>query len=370
MRPVSPEKVLILGAGASYATHDIPIANEALSAWKSKIRREHKLLGLALKTWIGSSWPTENLEIAWTRIDNAWKERSSRGASPSTRDLTGPERKQVLRLARETAAGEPHYPNYYRTQLQCFTSWSYEQFLSVAAGWELLRLLQREMTASRRVCRTPYEQLFQRLGPTTVISFNYDTLAERCFPSGSWGYPGLSKRWYRIRVLKPHGSVNWTRRNVGQPGDSVRGVDDPPISPADMGYTKKDGLVQPMLIGLRTKIEHTTEEISPKIRRMFKHLLQSCEEAMQDASQVWIVGYSFPDADISFREVVGKAIARRCRRALQAPDVRVVSKGLPEPLLLKIADALNLPKGHQIPYCFCGLKAWEAHHFCNVWSVR
>ena len=99
--------VLVFGAGASHATHNLPTAAEALARWKEDIRRSRPLLALALNTWIGSDWPNQDLETAWTRIDLAWKQREGQPGPRSTPDLTSQDRQEVRRLAREAADKEP-----------------------------------------------------------------------------------------------------------------------------------------------------------------------------------------------------------------------------------------------------------------------
>lgn len=132
--------ILILGAGASYATHRLPIANQALRVWEPTIRKQRKLLAFVLRVWVGSDWPQADLEEAWTRIDVAWKERAGGASRFAVRELTDSERRNVRQLAREVVE-PPGYPNYYRSQLVWARDYSPEQFLSVVAGWELRRLI-------------------------------------------------------------------------------------------------------------------------------------------------------------------------------------------------------------------------------------
>lgn len=67
--------VLIVGAGASRATHLLPIARKALQVWEPNTREHHRLLAFALEKWEGSGWREVDLEEAWKGIDVAWKDR-------------------------------------------------------------------------------------------------------------------------------------------------------------------------------------------------------------------------------------------------------------------------------------------------------
>src|SRR5437868_14377202 len=96
--------VLIVGAGASFATQRLPMAATALAAWRDAIIGDHPHLALALERWVGHNWPTVDLETAWSRIDFAWTERLSGASSLSLSDLTHRERGQVWSHAVALAA--------------------------------------------------------------------------------------------------------------------------------------------------------------------------------------------------------------------------------------------------------------------------
>ena len=328
----------------------------------------YKLLGLALDVWIGPDWETENLEVAWMKIDDICNECFIPGSRPPTGELGQRERLLVERYVDEAIARESELPNYYRTQAGFQRTWSTKQFLSVVAGWELLCLLQEKVAFPGDGFREPHEKVVKRLDPTTVISFNYDTLFEGCLPASSWGYPGLTVGSFRSNVLKLHGSVNWTRESVDGPGDSVRSVDDPPIRTAEMGYTDK-GLVQPMLIGLRTKIEHTAYEASPRIRELFLGLLQLSRQALESASTIWVIGYSFPPADTTFQELLRSAMTTRLEKTTEPPRLCVVSKDSPDRVLARLRELFRLPIGHSVDACFCGFSEWANHGFCQSRTI-
>lgn len=350
--------VLIVGAGASYATHRLPVAGQALSKWSHTIQEQHKLLAFALDTWV-SGWPEKNLEEAWTQIDVAWKERAAGASQFAVRDLTDSQRRKVWRLAFEAKAVEAPEPNYYRTQLEWAQTQGYstEQFLTVVAGWELRRLIQQEFDVTiKHESRGPYERLLRELQPTKVISFNYDTLLEQCLEQGTWTYSVLEEESHQILILKPHGSVNWTHHLSRTRGLTDQVSFDTTLSPEDMGY-RGGWLVQNLVIGLRDKIEHTPAERSPILRTLFLGILMACERVLVDAEKIWVVGYRFAAADTSFLDVLARSLARRAR----PPSLSVISRDQNE--LQRIQDLFTLTVEHRISHCFCGLEIWDKHGF-------
>lgn len=358
--------VLILGAGASRGTHDLPVARDALARWASIIRIHYKLLAFALDVWV-PNWPQEDLEAAWSQIDLAWTERAARAPQLEARDLTDAKRRRVWQLASDAKAKERIEPNYYGPQI----AWaqelghSAEAFLSVVAGWELRHLIQRKLVIplQKGAC-APYKRVRLKLRPATVISFNYDTLFERSLDPGAWVYAPSTARPHQISILKPHGSVDWIHRVPlrRELADQVQFGE--AISPNEMGY-REGWLVQNLVVGLRKKIEHTTAEPSPVIRTLFLEILTRCERALTEAQTIWVVGYRFAEADTGFLDVLARSLASRPA----PPSISIIGKlksgENPKHLLSRIRDVFSLPAGAQLPHCFCGFKTWARHGFCH-----
>lgn len=359
--------VLIIGAGASYATHRLPIAASALQQWEGTIGDHYGLLALALDLWVGENWQGQDLERAWTTIDHASKERAGGtfAPAPAGRDLGHNERTEVWRRAFVAAATEPSEPNYYRTQIEWARDLGHstEEFLSVAAGWELRRLIQEKFVVDLTDgARPPYEQIVRHLQPTAVISFNYDTLVEQSLPAGGWNYSAPESDNQGIQILKPHGSVNWTHLVPRAAGLCEQVLFDVPLRPQAMGY-QGNWLVQNAVIGLRSKIEHTAEESSRHIRRLFRHILRTCEDALAQTERIWVVGYRFAAADTGFLDTLARSLARRGR----VSQLSVIAHGNPQDLLPRIRNLFAIPSDMPIEHCFCGLERWAGlgHGFCE-----
>ncbi len=353
--------VLIVGAGASRATSNLPTAFTALEAWQANILNNYRLLAFALEAWVGENWPNTNLETAWTRIDIAWKERAAGAQEFEVPDLTHAQRQEVWRRAFEAAAAEAPGPAYYGPQIQGAQDLGHstEQFLSIAAGWELRRLIQEKfvLAVSDRG-RKLYGEVLRQARPDAVISFNYDTLIEQCLPGDSWTYAASEVDARRTLVLKPHGSVNWVHRYPRITGPAEQIEFQVTLPAQAMGY-QGNWLVQNAVIGLRAKIEHTPAESSLAIRTLFRGVLNRCEEVLAAADRVWIVGYRIAPADTGFLDALARALARRHA----PPQVSVIGHGNPEDLLPHIRDVLALPAGLPVDRCFHGLEEWAAHGF-------
>jgi len=169
---------LIVGAGASRATSGLPTAFTALAAWEADIRNNCPLLTFALEGWMGHDWPGKNLEEVWTRIDLAWKERAASATKFDVPDLSPAEREEVWRRGLTAAAAEPAASPYYGLQIQGARDQGHstEQFLSVAAGWELRRLIQEKFVVpASDHAKEIYGELLRQARADAVISFNYDS---------------------------------------------------------------------------------------------------------------------------------------------------------------------------------------------------
>lgn len=361
--------VIIFGAGASYATHGLPLTENVLKAWQEDIDGRHAVLALALD-WAVPRWRRGKLtlEDAWKRIDLAWKEQVFPGVTRKVNPLDMAHRRRVWELAETEQRRETAEPWYYRKQVQSArqAQWSTEQFLSVAAGWELRRLIQRYMAIPGDAARcAPYRSLLEQARPLgSVLSFNYDTLAEQCLDAGEqpWTYD-IPSGVGTIGVLKPHGSVNCTHVREGEEDQIRHNVR---LRLEDMGYQGKR-FVQNLVVGLRVKTEHTSIEPSDAIRLHFQRILNASEVALREAQCVFVVGYSFPSADTTFLDVVARACASRAERSLSLVVIDTVERTRAEgQQLARLRDLFGPALAGAIAYCPHGFEAWGKSHDCLV----
>lgn len=360
-------KLIVFGAGASRATHGLPTAENALPTWARWIRDNYKLLALALD-WIEPQWESSGartLEQVWSDIDVAWKERGIPGLTRRIADLGADQPRQVWHLAADCARRETGEPCYYGPQLRGAQRqlWSAEQFLSVVAGWELRCLLQTcfSISARPRACR-PYQTVLPPGASTTIISFNYDTLAEQHLTSMGrlWTYGMLTSEG-EVRILKPHGSVNLTHVRDGNSDSLLLGLQ---LSTRDMGY-QGTRFVQNLVVGLRDKTEHTADEPSDVIRRHFHTVLEACEAALRGAATLLIVGYSFPAADTTFLDVAARAFAGRDVGSLQLGVIGKGNDAQSQAVVSRLEALAGAALSGRVSFCAHGFEAWARPHTCD-----
>ena len=151
-----------------------------------------------------------------------------------------------------------------------------------------------------------------------MITFNYDVSVERALARYSkWdigsGYgfelfPGRPKS--SVTVLKLHGSVNWFR-------EPMQKALPPLVFPRDLellGYQDLNDAITPRN---GAAVEHTSTLILPSPNKRFswdllwESLWRRAGEALREAEEVFIHGYSMPQADDRARRLLMDSINRR-----------------------------------------------------------
>lgn len=303
----NPRTVIIFGAGASKATHDLPVDANFLSTYAGEVRNDF-FLQLALDKIFGASnWISEGLENAWTEIDDNYNQ-------PKV-VLTTMEIKDVLREFEKRAEVEESrpFPRYYWTYFhrdrRSRTPYNY---LFLFAGWELRKLMLKFLNVSLRPERVqPYRHLFERVRQEdesfSTVSLNYDRLAEQALEAYHY-YPFQEGTGHE--VLKPHGSLNWKHViPTGRP-DSIEVIG--ALSVEDLGYDEDGSLIQHSIIGLvRTKREFGPSEESSAIRYYYPRILDRSVTLLTAAESIYIIGYSFPLGDTHLRIILHNLRQRR-----------------------------------------------------------
>lgn len=132
-----------------------------------------------------------------------------------------------------------------------------------------------------------------------VVSFNYDTVFEHSLPrSKRWAYEGLEDTTGALRILKPHGSINW---EAGSPIRRNECTDRPVIvAPTHLKFvataSPSDGA---SLAGYLDQ--------SPEIQEVWANM----EKHMRQAKALVFLGYSFPVADLYFSSILRSVLADR-----------------------------------------------------------
>jgi hypothetical protein len=131
-----------------------------------------------------------------------------------------------------------------------------------------------------------------------IVSFNYDTVFERSLPGAvQWAYAGIENSTSKLRVLKPHGSINWERRS-----GSIRRVSKAAtpiiVAPTHLKFIQSSGTAD----GTSGYLDDAVE-----VRTVWEEM----EREMRAARTLVFIGYSFPVADLYFSSVLRTALSGR-----------------------------------------------------------
>jgi hypothetical protein len=143
----------------------------------------------------------------------------------------------------------------------------------------------------------------------TIVSFNYDVVFEGSLPSTwRWYYGGIdhSHKPGALRILKPHGSINWAEVD----GDVTHYSDEFPQRPVIVAPTH--------LKFIGTTIDNEDGDPpqptgylnqSPEIADVWGMM----EAEMREAKGFVFIGYSFPPADLYFSSILRSVLVGRDR---------------------------------------------------------
>ncbi len=144
-----------------------------------------------------------------------------------------------------------------------------------------------------------------------IVSFNYDTVFERSFPASvPWGYAGIEDCTGKLRILKPHGSINWQRTN-----GNVRRVSSA-SRPVIVAPTHLKFVQAPEAGSAGEEVRGYLDDVA-----QVREIWESMEKEMKAAKILVFIGYSFPVADLYFSSVLRTALSSR----ESAPAVAIVN---------------------------------------------
>jgi len=132
-----------------------------------------------------------------------------------------------------------------------------------------------------------------------VVSFNYDTVFESSLPNSKrWAYEGLENTTGALRILKPHGSINW---EAGSPITRNEAPNRPVIvAPTHLKFVATSNSTDSSsLAGYLDQ--------SPEIQEVWSNM----EGHMRQAKALVFLGYSFPVADLYFSSILRSVLADR-----------------------------------------------------------
>ena len=156
-----------------------------------------------------------------------------------------------------------------------------------------------------------------------IISFNYDTVFEDSLRQrDAWGYEGLQDTRDRLKILKPHGSINW--QDTGE-GIEVGPTDGPCVVVAPthlkfIGDYAREGESDEHLADASTIDAGGYLDQAPQLREVWAQM----ESHMREAKMFVFIGYSFPAADLYFSSILRSELAIRAGRR-NPPSVAIVN---------------------------------------------
>jgi len=198
-------------------------------------------------------------------------------------------------------------------------------------------------------------QIINEIKPgDTLVSFNYDTLAERLVQKrkimllhGSGSPPeGV------VRFAKPHGSASWDL-HIHNLGHDL--TDGPPAVISLDDYDAKLGTVDPLLLGaVPIKSELILEVQScHHVHWVFEVILcqwRAVANALRDVDRLVVLGYSFPKEDVYGRFFFREAMRGRSKplrveyyevREQRERTARSIVSALPSELGIQWKDEIS-----------------------------
>jgi hypothetical protein len=152
----------------------------------------------------------------------------------------------------------------------------------------------------------------------TLVSFNYDTLAEQLAKKRGLNLlHGVGPMPEGVvRFAKPHGSASW---NLYKLGDDLR--NGPPACSSINEPEVQLGDVEPLLLGAVPVKSELIREVqmchTPPVFDVVLRQWQAVADAVRDADRVVVLGYSFPKEDAYGKFFFHEAVLQRRSKPLR-----------------------------------------------------
>lgn len=153
-----------------------------------------------------------------------------------------------------------------------------------------------------------------------IVSFNYDTVFEDSLPRNRrWGYDGINARARDLRILKPHGSINWELKY------EQISITQSPAHPVIVAPTHLK-----FVAFSKTETEGSTDgylDHTPQVAEIWRLM----EQHMSNAKALVFIGYSFPVADLYFSSVLRSILTTmetKPRIIIVNPDAMAIQQRL------------------------------------------
>lgn len=180
--------------------------------------------------------------------------------------------------------------------------------LTLLAGWEL-RILLNEVYSTLEEPKEEddvyfklLKKLFESKGDRSFITLNYDCLLEKTLEKikqGKWFYPHIKSHKERpddgVKILKLHGSLNWKMKGNKDFQISTDYYTEPVINKCD---TANDFEQSAIIAPTQIKADlHKQETQDPLWVNLLRDTWKSAHEAITEADNIILIGYSIPPTD-------------------------------------------------------------------------
>jgi hypothetical protein len=149
-----------------------------------------------------------------------------------------------------------------------------------------------------------------------LISFNYDTIAERVAPRYGCNLRSRSRATNSVAFAKPHGSTSWTL-DLASRTVTWSSADGSPLL-SSLSATDVDSRREPLVLGavpIKSELIREVQELhgTAAVFEAISTQWRTVVEAIRDAETLVVVGYSFPVEDRYGRFLMQEGLRLRAR---------------------------------------------------------
>ncbi len=297
-----------------------------------------------------------SMEEVWTFL-----EFCSKGLYSNLHDF-GKEKKELRERAKKSKPNDEEHC-FYRICRKDATIPENNDWidLSLVSGWELRTLASDVYRDCKPADKNVFKKFVEKFElkkdeEIVFINLNYDTTLEKALDlisDAKWFYPHVETKLIRnengIKVLKPHGSLNWLFKG-NKPSVSI--TTDYRLEPIqNVCMTVNDFEQATIIAPTQLKQELNVPETQAKpMNNLFFKIWKSMADALFEAERVFTIGYSFPSTDHHFRTLLRIVNKRKELECKEYGDVYCCTKADGREGFV-FADAINFfpcQNGHHL----------------------
>lgn len=145
--------------------------------------------------------------------------------------------------------------------------------------------------------------------PNAIISLNWDILPEKALSESKVGWR-YSIHTPFLPVLKPHGSINWSKHV--QEGLRAESADWQEINPGSpYSYIPRDPFFDPFEEGANQRLRHLLFPGDPEDEHGIAQIWNEAATAIEERQVVVFIGYSLPAYDAPARDFFQRVASRK-----------------------------------------------------------